>query len=268
MKKYDVVIVGAGLAGMTAAIYAARAGKNVLVLEETMQGGQIINTINIENWPGDLGITGADLSQKIYQQMIDLGVKMEYEKVLEISKSTEFNSETDASNGVRACYNVKTDETEYLASVVIIATGTKPRKLSDEMMVSAGKRPVSYCATCDGALHKGKVVVVVGHGNSAKHEVKYLEGICTKVYQIHHDDPIPSEAEAIFVAIGRVPGTEFLKNVVDLNDDGYVVSDESCHTSAPGIFVAGDCRTKELRQLVTAAADGAIAATEAVRYLS
>ncbi|MBR3253005.1 FAD-dependent oxidoreductase [Candidatus Saccharibacteria bacterium] len=268
MKKYDVVIVGAGIAGMTAAIYAVRAGKSVLVLEETMQGGQIINTINIENWPGDMGVTGAELSQKIYQQMLELGVEMEYEKVLELNKSAEFNSEIDARDGVRACYNVKTDETEYLASAVIIATGTEPRKLSDEMMADVGKRPVSYCATCDGALYKNKTVVVVGHGNSAKHEVKYLEGICAKVYNIHHDEPIPEDAEAVFVAIGRVPNTEFLSGVVDLDDAGYVVSDESCHTSALGVFVAGDCRTKGLRQLVTAASDGSIAATEAVKYLS
>ncbi|MBQ3293054.1 FAD-dependent oxidoreductase [Candidatus Saccharibacteria bacterium] len=268
MKKYDVVIVGAGIAGMTAAIYAVRAGKSVLVLEEKMQGGQIINTINIENWPGDMGVTGAELSQKIYQQMLDLGAEMEYEKVLEISKSAEFNSETDASNAARACYNVRTDETEYLASAVIIATGTEPRKLSDAQAADAGKRPISYCATCDGALYKNKTVVVVGHGNSAKHEVKYLEGICAKVYNIHHDEPIPEDAEAVFVAIGRLPGTGFLKNVVDLDDNGYVVADESCHTSADGIFVAGDCRTKGFRQLVTAASDGSIAAMEAVKYLS
>ena len=267
MKKYDIVIVGAGIAGMTAAIYAVRAGKSVLVLEEKMQGGQIINTVNIENWPGDMGVSGADLSQKIYQQMCDFGVEVEYEKVFEISKSAEFNSEADASNEVRACYNVRTDETEYLASAVIIATGTKPRKLSDEMMADVGKRPVSYCATCDGALYKNKTVVVVGHGNSAKHEVKYLEGICAKVYSIHHDDSIPADAQAVFVAIGRLPNTEFLKGSVDLDDNGYVVADESCHTSAPGIFVAGDCRTKDLRQLVTAAADGSVAAMEAVKYL-
>ncbi len=268
MNRYDVIIVGAGIAGMTAAIYAVRAGKRVLTLEGQMQGGQIINTINIENWPGDMGVSGADLSQKIYQQMVELGAEMKYEEVLEIKKSAEYNSEADASDEVRACYNVRTDEAEYLASAVIIATGTEPRKMSDKQTASAGKRPISYCATCDGALYKGKPVVVVGHGNSAKHEVKYLEGICSKVYQIHHDEPIPKDAKAVFVAIGRIPNTSMFEDLVDLDENGYIVSDESCHTSALGVFAAGDCRTKNLRQLVTAASDGSIAATEAVKYLA
>ena len=185
----------------------------------------------------------------------------------EIKKTAEFNSEADASEEVRACYNVRTDEAEYLASAVIIATGTEPRKMSEEQTLSAGKRPISYCATCDGALYKGKKVVVVGHGNSAKHEVKYLEGICAKVYNIHHDEPIPEDAEAVFVAIGRVPNTSMFEDLVSIDSEGYIVADESCRTSAPGIFVAGDVRTKDLRQLVTAASDGSIAAMEAVKYL-
>ena len=128
-------------------------------------------------------------------------------------------------------------------------------------------RGISYCATCDGALYKGKKVVVVGHGNSAKHEVKYLEGICARVYNIHHDEPIPEDAEAVFVAIGRVPNTSMFEDLVSIDSEGYIVADESCKTSAPGIFVAGDVRTKDLRQLVTAASDGSIAAMEAVKYL-
>ena len=255
MKKYDVVIVGAGIAGMTAAIYVVRAGKSVLVLEGKMQGGQIINTLNIENWPGDLGITGAELSQKIYSQMTELGAEMEYDEVKRIEENDD-------------SFVIFCEDEKYEASSVIIASGTEPRKLSAEMMKDAGKRPISYCATCDGALYKNKPVVVVGHGNSAKHEVKYLEGICSKVYQIHHDDSIPKDAEAVFVAIGRVPNTSFLKGFVELDNDGYVVSDESCKTSHPGVFVAGDCRTKNLRQLVTAASDGSIAATESLNFLS
>ncbi len=255
MKKYDVVIIGAGIAGMTAAIYALRAGKSVLVIEEKIQGGQIINTLNIENWPGDLGISGAELSQKIYKQMEDLGAKVEYDKVIRISEG-------------EGEFVVSGEDGEYNASVLIIACGTEPRKLSEAQALDAGKRPISYCATCDGALYKNKPVVVVGHGNSAKHEVKYLEGICSKVYQIHHDESIPADAEAVFVAIGRVPNTDFLKDFVNLDSDGYVISDESCKTSRPGVFVAGDCRTKNLRQLVTAASDGSIAATEAINYLN
>ena len=255
MRKYDVIIIGAGIAGMTAAIYVVRGGKSVLVLEAKMQGGQIINTINIENWPGDFKVSGAELSQKIYTQMIELGVEVEYDTVSKIS-------------AVDSGFEVVGEDEKYLASSVIIATGTEPRKLSEKQTKDAGKRAISYCATCDGALYKDKKVAVVGHGNSAKHEVKYLEGICAKVYQIHHDDPIPEDAEAVFVAIGRIPYTEFLKGFVELDDNGYVISDESCKTSVPGAFVAGDCRTKELRQLVTAAGDGAVAATESLNFLA
>ena len=254
MKKYDVIIIGAGIAGMTAAIYVARANKTVLVLEGSMQGGQIINTINIENWPGDMGVTGAELSQKIFRQMEELGAKVEFSQVDKISR---------AEDG----FTVATEDENYEAKTIIIATGTEPRKLSEKMMVDVGDKAISYCATCDGALYKNKPVVVVGHGNSAKHEVKYLEGICSKVYQIHHDDPVPKDAEAVFVAIGRVPNTSFLKDFVELDKDDYIISDEKCTTSTPGVFVAGDCRTKELRQLVTAASDGAVAATNAVQYL-
>lgn len=254
MKEYDVIIAGAGIAGMTAAIYAIRAGKTVLILEKRVEGGQIINTIGIENWPGDMGVSGVDLTRKIMAQATELGAKVEYEEVTAVIKNDDG-------------FLVKTEDDEYTCKAFIIASGTEPRKLSDEMMNDAGKRPVSYCATCDGALYKGKKVVVVGHGNSAEHEIKYLKGICSKVYQIHHDDKIPKDAEAVFVAIGRVPHTDFLKGFVELDEGGYVVS-KDCKTSIPGVFVAGDCRTKDVRQLVTAASDGAIAATEAVKYLS
>lgn len=246
MKKYDVIIIGAGIAGMTAGIYAVRAGKSVLVLESTVQGGQIINTLNIENWPGDLGISGADLTQKIYNQATKLGVEFEFEEVLDI---------TTGDGG----FIVRTDESEYACRNVILAVGTEPRKLSEKQAKDAGKRPISYCATCDGALYKGKPVVVVGSGNTAKHEMKYLENIASKVYHIHHDDPIPEDAEAVFVAIGRVPNTEFLKGFVDLDSQGYIIAGEDCKTSREGVFAVGDCRTKSVRQLVTAASDGATA---------
>ena len=255
MKEYDIVIVGAGIAGLTAAIYAVRAGKSVLILEERVEGGQIINTINIENWPGDLGISGVDLIRKITAQTTELGAEIEYEEVVNVSQ------ENDG-------FLVKTEDAEYLCKALIIASGTEPRKLGDKMMNDVGKRPVSYCATCDGALYKGKKVVVVGHGNTARHEVKYLEGICEKVYNIHHDDKIPEDAEAVFVAIGRLPLTSCFKGLVDIDEKGYIVAGEDCHTSLDGVFVAGDCRTKSLRQLVTAAADGAMSATEAVKYLA
>lgn len=260
-ERVDVIVVGAGIAGMTAAIYLGRAGKSVLVLESTMHGGQIINTVNIENWPGQLGISGAELSQEIYHQMNNLGGRIKYETVTSIM----VDRGEDGSNGD---FLVKTDESEYSCGAIIIASGTEPRKLSAKQSADAGKRPISYCATCDGALYKGKKVVVVGSGNTAKHEIRYLSNIAEKVYNIHHDDPIPEDADAVFVAIGRIPNTSYLNGVVDLDDKGYVVAGEDCKTSCPGIFVAGDVRTKTTRQLVTAAGDGAIAAGEALEYLS
>lgn len=254
-KHYDVVVVGAGIAGMTAAIYARRAGKTVLVFESSMQGGQIVNTSSIENWPGDFGVSGMDLSQKIYHQMNNLGVDVEFDEILTIEKKKEDE------------FLVLTEQESYSCSAIILAVGTEPRKMSEKQTKDAGGRAISYCATCDGALYKDKPVVVVGSGNTAKHEIKYLENIASKVYHIHHDDPIPKDAEAVFVAIGRVPSTAFLGDLVELDKDGYIVAEEDCKTSLSGVFVAGDCRTKDVRQLVTAAADGAVAAMAVVEYL-
>ena len=254
MKKYDVAIVGAGVAGMTAAIYVRRAGKSVVVFEEKVPGGQIVNTSSVANWPGEPGISGADLSREIKEQMVGLSAELEYATVSSVKKTDEG-------------FMVETDDGEFLVGAVILAMGTEPRKLSEKQMKDAGERTISYCATCDGALYKGKPVVVVGSGNTAKHEMAYLSNIASKVYHIHHDEPIPEEAVAVFVAIGRVPHTEVAKGLVDLDDDGYVMAGEDCLTSCPGVFVAGDCRTKNLRQLVTAAADGAVAGNAAVQYL-
>ncbi len=242
----DVIIIGAGVAGMTAAIYAKRAGKSVLLFEKGAEGGQIVNSLKVENWPGEYGISGAELTRKISQHVKELGVKVSYEEVLSIEHGKD---------GAR--FLVKTDEDEYSCDTIVLALGTEPRKLSEKQAKDAGKRPVSYCATCDGALYKDKPVVVVGSGNTAKHEMKYLENIASKVYHIHHDDPIPKDAEAVFVAIGRVPNTEFLKGFVELDSNGYIKAGEDCKTSVPGVFAVGDCRTKGTRQLVTAAADGA-----------
>lgn len=255
-KVYDVIIVGAGVAGMTAAIYVARAGRSVLILEGKMHGGQIINTLKVQNWPGDIEVSGKDLMDRIYHQANNLGAEIKYEEVVGISKNK-------GGDG----FKIKTDEDEYVCGAVILAMGTWPRRLSKKQAADAGIRPVSYCATCDGAIYKGKPVVVVGSGNSAKNEMNYLKNIASKVYHIHHDDPIPKDAAAIFVAIGRVPNTKILEGLVELDGDGYVVSGEDCKTNVPGIFVAGDCRTKGIRQLVTAAGDGAVAAKMAVEYL-
>lgn len=267
-KNYDIVIVGAGIAGLTAAIYAARAGKSVLVLESMVYGGQIVQTLDIANWPGEISISGPDLMKKTYTQATKLGVNIEYSEVEKISQADECLTSKDTKSRARRLWLVETEDEKYIAGAIIIATGTVPRKLSDKQTRDAGKRPISYCATCDGAFFKGKPVVVVGSGNTAKYEISYLKNIASKVYHIHHDDPIPSDAAAVFVAIGRVPATEFLKGFVKLDSDGYVIAGEDCHTSTPGVFVAGDCRTKSVRQLVTAAGDGAVAAAEAGKWLA
>ena len=254
-KYYDVVIVGGGIAGLTAAIYAARAGKSTLVLEEKICGGQIINSVNIENWPGALGISGTELILNTQKQAQELGATIEFESVEKIEKLGA--SDDVATKGAR--FKITTDDSVYAAKNVIIAVGAEPRKLSAEQMQKVGKRPVSYCATCDGALYKGKPVVVVGSGKSAEAEIRHLEGIASKVYHIHHDDDIPEDAVAVFVAIGRVPSTDFLNGIVELDEKGYIVAGEDCKTSCEGIYAIGDCRTKAVRQLVTAAGDAAVA---------
>ena len=255
MKKYDVIVVGGGMAGLTAGIYVVRAGKSVLVLESGAVGGQIITAPSVENWPGSFRMSGSDLMKDIAGQVTELGVEIKYEEVTEITKK---------DNG----FLVTTDEDEYICGAVIIATGTEPRRLSEKQTKDAGKRAISYCATCDGALYKNKPVVVVGSGNTAKQEMAYLKNIASKVYHIHHDDPIPEDAEAVFVAIGRIPMTKMYTDLVDVDKDGFIIAGEDCVTSCPGVFVAGDCRTKSVRQLVTAAGDGAVAAEAAVHYLN
>ncbi len=252
----DLIIVGAGVAGMTAAIYAKRAGLSVLVFEAKVFGGQIVNSEKVENYPGFENISGKELTEKIYHQMNNLGEKIRDEEVVAVRK---------LSNGD---FEVETDEGKYASRAIIIATGTKPRELPEKQKKMAGKRPISYCATCDGALYAGKTVVVVGSGNTAKHEVEYLKRICEKVYQIHHTDEIPEDAEAIFVAVGRVPNTELVRGLVELDENGYIVAGEDCKTTCAGMFVAGDCRTKTARQLVTATGDGAVAAMSIVDFLN
>ena len=303
---YDVVIVGAGIAGLTAAIYATRAGKSVLVLEGKIYGGQIINTFQIENWPGDYGVSGVDLMQKIYKQATELGAEVEYEEVVAIEKTeTEFL--------------VKTEDEEYAAGVVILAVGSEDKKLGLDSEEKFAGRGVSYCATCDGAFYKDKKVAVIGGGNTALYDALYLADIASKVYLVHRRNEfrgdavlveklkrkenvefvlgyvpeqilgdgkvtgvklVPSgkvdsatsertlDVDGIFVAIGKKPATEKYAELVKLDENGYIVASEDCRTSCDGVYVAGDCRTKDIRQLVTAAADGAVAADAAVNYLS
>lgn len=294
---YDIVIIGAGMAGLTAAIYAVRAKKSVLVLEKTVQGGQIINTFSIANWPGDYKVSGVDLIHKVYDQAVTLGAEIEYGEVSEITPRSEGG------------FIVKTEDETYTAGSVILAVGAASKKLglaSEERLTGRG---VSYCATCDGAFYKDKKVAVIGGGNTALYDALYLANIAKEVYLVHRRNEFrgdkvlveklkgkdnvkfvlecqPKEilgdrkvtglkltsgktldVDGIFVAIGEKPMTENLSDLVELDDGGYIVAGEDCATSCPGVFVAGDCRTKTVRQLVTAAADGAIAATTAVKYL-
>lgn len=303
---YDVIIIGAGIAGLTAAIYVRRSNKTVLVLEGQAYGGQIINTLQIENWPGDYGVSGVDLMQKIYKQATELGAEVEFEEVEVVEKVGED-------------FVIKTEDGEYKAGAVILAVGAEDKKLGIERETELTGRGVSYCATCDGAFYKGKNVAVIGGGNTALYDAVYLVDIADKVYVVHRRDEFRGDAvlveklkrkenvefvlgyvpeqilgddkvagvklapsgkvdsvtsektldvDGIFVAIGKKPATEKYAELVKLDENGYIVASEDCKTSCDGVYVAGDCRTKDIRQLVTAAADGAVAADAAVNYLS
>ena len=297
---YDVVIIGAGPAGLTAAIYTRRAAKKVLVLEAKVYGGQIVNTLDIENYPAEEHISGYDFATKLYNQAKNLGAEIVFEKVISIEV-----------NGKQK--KVITTDNVYEAGSVIIATGSENKKLglsNEDQLIGKG---ISYCATCDGAFYKNKKVAVVGGGNTALEDALYLADVAEKVYLIHRrsefrgEDSTVSrlkgkeniqfvlnsnvtklnagnklesievastdgkvrtiEIDGLFVAIGRIPESKAFANLIKLDDAGYIEADEKCHTNVDGIFVAGDSRTKDVRQLVTAASDGAIAATEAVKYI-
>ena len=299
---YDIIVVGAGPAGMTAAIYARRASKSVLVLEAVNYGGQIMNTPDIENYPVEAHISGFDFSTKVYEQAKGLGAEFVFEKAVEIRQEDGFKT-------------VVTPKNSYQARAVILATGSENRKLGLEDEQRLTGRGVSYCATCDGNFYRNKVVAVVGGGNTALEDALYLADLAKQVYLIHRRDSFRGddtnaarlmerenvefvynsnvtrliaekrlkaievtnkldgnvrtiELNGLFVAVGRVPENQNFAELVKLDAAGYVEAGEDCHTNAEGIFVAGDNRTKSLRQLVTATADGAMAATEAVKYVN
>ena len=299
---YDIAIVGAGPAGLSAAIYGTRAGKSVVVFEAMTYGGQIVNTPEIENYPGIRQISGFDFATGLYEQATGLGAEVVYEKVTGIE---------DKGNYKR----VLTESGSYEARSVILATGAKNRPLGldhEQELIGAG---VSYCATCDGAFFKGKDVVVVGGGSTALEDAAYLCGYCRTVYLVHRRSQFRSEeavveklrqkpniifeldsrvirlngesrlesieveqvqtgeirtipVDGLFVAIGQMPDNQAFSDLVNVDDAGYIRAMESCETNVPGIFTAGDCRTKKVRQLATAAADGAVAALAACEYLS
>ena len=302
MERYDIVIVGAGPAGLTAAIYARRAAKSVLVLEAKAWGGQIINTPDIENYPAAAHISGADYANALYTQATDLGAEVKLEKVVGVEDLGKTKL-------------VRTTQAAYEAGAVILATGSENRKLGVEREVELTGKGVSYCATCDGNFFRRRDVAVVGGGNTALEDALYLAELANKVYLIHRRDAFRGEeanaarlrekenvelvlnstvtallgdkrlsgvevtdkrtgekrvleVKGLFVAVGRVPENECFRDLIEVDSSGCAVAGESCRTKVPGVFVAGDIRTKEVRQLVTAAADGAVAATAAVQYLN
>lgn len=299
---YDIIIIGAGPAGLTAAIYGVRAGKKVLILEGENYGGQIIKTTEIENYPGFKNISGFDFATNLYEQALGLGAEYINEAVLEIVDGGTMKS-------------VKTPNNAYETKSVVIAAGAKNRPLGidgEEKFIGSG---LSYCATCDGAFFRNKEVAVVGGGNTALEDAMFLSEYCSKVYVIHRRDEFRGEKAlqeqlkartnvelvldtvvteiigkfmieglkiknkktdkeselkvgGVFVAIGQTPKNEPFKSLIQLDDKGYAIGDESCKTKANGIFIAGDCRTKVVRQLATATSDGAIAALAAVEYVN
>lgn len=298
---YDLIIVGAGTAGLSAAIYGVRAGKRVLLLEEKVYGGQIISASAVENYPGIRHISGYEFAEELHRQATELGAELKYEKVREIRKHSGFMT-------------VKTGRGAYDCRAVILATGAKNRQLQVEREKELTGAGVSYCATCDGAFCKGKNAAVVGGGNTALEDAVFLSGYCQKVYLIHRrkefrgeerliqtlrgkenvelvlesqvvclngerhlesvivrNDRTGKERElsvaALFIAIGQVPDNRAFADLVSLDAYGYIEAGEDCRTSSEGIFAAGDCRTKTVRQLATAAADGAAAAVAACSYI-
>lgn len=299
---YDLIIVGAGIAGMSAAIYGLRAGRSVLLLEEKGYGGQMVNALEVENYPGIPRISGYELSENLYQQVSALKGEIKYEKVLKIQEDGKKKK-------------VVTNRAEYLCNCVILATGAKNRPLGIDREKELTGAGVSYCATCDGAFFRGKDVAVVGGGNTALEDVNFLSNYCRMVYLIHRRDTFRGEERlvhnlqtkknvafilesevvaligkehveavkvvhrqtgeerilsvaALFVAIGQMPDNTAFENVVEVDKTGYIIAGEDCKTRTRGIYTAGDCRTKTVRQLATAAADGAVAALAAAAELS
>ncbi|MDD6644097.1 MAG: FAD-dependent oxidoreductase [Firmicutes bacterium] len=297
---YDIIIVGAGPAGLTAAIYARRAGKSVLVLEKDTFGGQVTFSPKLENYPGFQEISGNELAQRMLEQVLELGAEIDMDTVINV-----LDGETKTVIG---------ESRSYEARSVIIAAGAKHRRLNlpnEEALIGNG---ISFCAVCDGAFYQGQHVAVIGGGNTALQEIALLSEVCKRVTVVQNlafltgEDRMVRVLEAkdnidyifntvvtgyegedhltavrlhntetneasrfavdgIFLAIGTAPENDAFASVTDLNEWGYIQADESGLTKTAGIFVAGDCRTKAYRQVATAISDGAAAALNACRYL-
>lgn len=295
---YDLIIIGAGPAGLTAAIYSARANKKVLVLEAKTYGGQIINANKIENYPGIINISGYDYATNLYEQVKLLKVEIKFEEAIKITEPKK----------------VITNKNTYQAKAIIIATGSENKKLNiknEEKYIGKG---ISYCATCDGNFYKNKIVAIIGGGNTALEDALYLSNIAKKVYIINRRELLRGEERykeelsqknnvefiynsnitklngnetlesidimdnnnntknikinGLFIAIGQVPKNDNFKDLIKVNDYGYIESPDGVHTNIKGIYVAGDTREKHLRQLTTAVADGALSATIAIEEMS
>jgi thioredoxin reductase (NADPH) len=291
---FDIIIVGAGPAGLTAALYALRANKKVLVLEAKNYGGQIINANKIENYPGLPSISGFDFATILYNQVKNLNCEIKYETVVRIEEDK----------------TVITNKNTYKAKAIILATGSENRKLNIKKENEFIGKGVSYCATCDGNFYKNKVVAVLGGGNTALEDALYLSNLASKVYLIHRRDVFKGEkkyidelqkienvklilnsnivsiegndkleeiiiqnvegetttlkVDGLFIAIGQEPKNEVFSNLVSLNKQGYFLSKDGVHTDKEGIYVAGDAREKKVRQITTAVSDGTIAAITAI----
>ena len=301
-NTYDVIIIGAGPAGMTAAVYTSRANLSTLMLERGIPGGQMANTEEIENYPGFDHILGPDLSTKMFEHAKKFGAEYAYGDVTEIVDGEEFKT-------------IKAGSKEYKARAIIITTGAEYKKMGIPGETELGGRGVSYCAVCDGAFFKKKELVVVGGGDAAVEEGVYLTRFADKVTIVHRRDELRAQkilqdrafandkidfiwnhtvneinddggkvgsvtlvstkdgkeqnfkADGVFIYIGMLPLTKPFANLGILNDGGYVVSNEKMETSVPGIYAAGDVREKTLRQVVTATGDGSIAAQAAQHYI-
>jgi len=299
-RKYDVIILGGGPAGYTAALYTSRAGLETAIIEKLSAGGQMAETGNIENYPGfEDGVEGFELGEKMRMGAEKFGASSIYEEVL----LTDFSSEIK---------KIVTNEGEYTADAVIIAMGASAKKLGIEKEEKLTGKGINYCAYCDGMRYKGKEVAVIGGGDSAAEDALYLSKICKKVYLIHRRDKLRAvnsylnklekaenieilynsrvkelvedgkltaikivdeneekhiDVDAIFVAVGRKPETDIFKGIFELDESGYIKAGEMGKTNIEGVFAAGDIRTKELRQIVTAVADGANSAKSAIEYI-
>ena len=301
MKLYDIIVIGGGASGMSAALYALRSGKSVLLLEKETVGGQIANSPRVENFPSIKEISGLDFSDHLFTQIMDLGAEFELEEVLEISK------------GEDKIFTVKTNYNTHSAKAVIIATGVTHRRMNlpkEEDLIGKG---ISFCAVCDGAFYKGQEVFLIGDANSALQYALLLVNYCPKVHMFtlfdrffgdqvlidrvknneaievtHNMNLVEYKGETeltglvfentqdksrreyptnnVFIAIGQVPHNEVFQNLVDL-EKGYIVTDDQMMTKTEGLYAVGDTRKKDVRQLVTACNDGAIAALAAVRYI-